>query len=370
MAKVNIPSGTMPFHASGANTTYHLSANATIESETIGIDVDGAATGRIVEIDGSIEAKNFAVALGDETVSAPALELIIGKKGEIDGADAGVSSYGLGHVIRNNGQISGSSGVEAHGGIELVNTGDIYGFYAINIFGTGGGSSTIINSGTIMASYNGRAIHASGQVEKVINTGFMHGEVSLGSGDDIFIFKSGIVDGEVRGGYGNELYVVNKAGLNIVEEADQGTDSVRASVKFELPTYVENLTLTGGKNIDGIGNGGDNDLLGNSGENLLFGWYGNDFLDGGKGNDKLIGGFGNDEFHFQRGGGRDVVTDFEGGFDLLDLSAFKGAKGYDDMVKHHLDDKGDDLWITYGKDTVVLKNTDVDDLDAANFIIG
>ena len=63
MAKVNIPGGSMVFHASGANTTYSMSAKATILSETIGIDVDGAAVGRVVQIDGSIEAKNFAVAL-------------------------------------------------------------------------------------------------------------------------------------------------------------------------------------------------------------------------------------------------------------------------------------------------------------------
>ena len=243
-------------------------------------------------------------------------------------------------------------------------------FYAINIYGTGGGSSVIRNAGTIIADHSGRAVSASGQIETVINTGFIRGEVSLGSGDDVFIFKSGTVDGDVLGGYGDDRYVINKAGLDIVEEVDQGTDSVRASVRFELPSYVENLTLTGGKNIDGIGNGGEKDLIGNSGKNLLFGWYGNDFLDGGKGNDTLTGGFGNDNFHFQLGGGKDTVTDFESGFDSLDLAALKGVKGYDDMIKHHVDDKGADLWITYGKDIVVLKDTDINDLDTADFIFG
>jgi hypothetical protein len=54
---------------------------------------------------------------------------------------------------------------------------------------------------------------------------------------------------------------------------------------FTLPAGVENLTLTGRTNINGVGNAGNNEIRGNSGNNRLS---------GGGGYDKLIGGLGND----------------------------------------------------------------------------
>lgn len=56
---------------------------------------------------------------------------------------------------------------------------------------------------------------------------------------------------------------------------------------FTLPAGVENLTLTGSTNINGVGNAGNNEIRGNSGNNRLS---------GGGGYDKLIGGLGNDTY--------------------------------------------------------------------------
>lgn len=57
---------------------------------------------------------------------------------------------------------------------------------------------------------------------------------------------------------------------------------------FTLPAGVENLTLTGTTNINGVGNIGSNIIRGNSGDNRLSAGTG--------GNDQLIGGPGNDTY--------------------------------------------------------------------------
>ena len=58
-----------------------------------------------------------------------------------------------------------------------------------------------------------------------------------------------------------------------------------ASAHFGLSADVENLTLTGGADLQGYGNSGINTLTGNSGNNLLNGGAGADTMQGGLGND-------------------------------------------------------------------------------------
>jgi Ca2+-binding RTX toxin-like protein len=367
MLKAKIPSGSDTFHANTADTTYHMASNAAINTTDAGIDVSGLATGRRIEINGTINGLPAAVTVGTAIQPAPRVELIIGKDGELGSPNSSIISYSSDLLIRNAGDIDRD--VEIHGGVNLVNTGEISGFYAIKFYGESG-SHVVRNAGTITGSVNGTeglAILGGGQIEKVINTGTIHGNVELGSANDMFIFKSGVIDGEVRGGYGDDLFITNKAGLDIVEDFDKGEDSVRSSVTFALQANVENLKLTGKKDIDAIGTGGENELIGNSGKNLLSGWYGNDVLDGGKGNDTLTSGFGADEFHFQRGGGKDLVTDFEIGMDHIYLGDLKGAKDFDNMLAHHVQAKGADIWITYGDDVVVLKGTTEAQLNTSDF---
>jgi Ca2+-binding RTX toxin-like protein len=371
MSKMKIPSGSTTFQANTADTIYQMAENATIDAPVIGIDASSTATGRRIEIDGTINALR-AVSVGTGVEHAPRVELFIGKGAELNGTNEGVASCSSDLVMRNAGKITGATGVEVRGSINLVNTGEITGFNAINFYSEPG-SHVVRNAGTITGGINGtdgKAIYGGGQIEKVINTGTIHGNVDLGGGSDIFIFKSGKIDGEVHGGHNDDLFITRKAGLDIVENADGGEDNVRSSVTFELQANVENLQLMGKKDIDAIGTGGDNELIGNSGKNLLFGWYGNDVLDGGKGNDKLTGGVGADEFHFQRGSGMDRVTDFEAGMDHVYLGGLKGGKDFDDMIENHMHAKGDDLWITYGDDTVVLKDTTKAELNTSDFDFG
>jgi RTX calcium-binding nonapeptide repeat (4 copies) len=108
----------------------------------------------------------------------------------------------------------------------------------------------------------------------------------------------------MNGGAGNDTYFVDNAGDVPFENANEGTDSVFASVGFTLTANVEALVLQGGGNISGTGNTLANSLFGNAGNNTL---------DGGGGADQLTGNGGNDTFVFRAGqAGGDNVIDFAG----------------------------------------------------------
>ncbi|MEW5967529.1 MAG: calcium-binding protein [Pseudomonadota bacterium] len=100
----------------------------------------------------------------------------------------------------------------------------------------------------------------------------------------------------LRGGTGDDIYIVDSATDVIIENLNEGHDSVQASVTYTLANNVENLTLTGSSAINGTGNILDNTLIGNSANNILTGGAGNDRLDGGLGSDTLRGGTGNDTY--------------------------------------------------------------------------
>ncbi|MFN9176226.1 MAG: bluetail domain-containing putative surface protein, partial [Synechocystis sp.] len=112
----------------------------------------------------------------------------------------------------------------------------------------------------------------------------------------------------------NDTYIVDNGGDIIVENPNEGTDIVNASVSYTLSDNVENLTLTGTDDIDGTGNAESNTIKGNVGNNLL---------NGGEGVDLLTGGGGNNTFVFQFGqslvGAIDCITDFTFGTDKIDL---------------------------------------------------
>ena len=99
----------------------------------------------------------------------------------------------------------------------------------------------------------------------------------------------------LTGGAGNDTYVVG-TGDSVIENANEGTDTVQSSITFTLGNNVENLTLTGTTAINGTGNTLNNVLTGNSVANTLTGAAGNDTLDGGTGNDTMLGGTGDDTY--------------------------------------------------------------------------
>lgn len=90
------------------------------------------------------------------------------------------------------------------------------------------------------------------------------------------------------GGLGNDTYFVDDAGDVVIENNNEGTDTIQSSVTYTASPNVERLTLTGAASINAIGNGLNNTLTGNSGNNTLNGLEGADTMSGGTGDDVYI----------------------------------------------------------------------------------
>jgi Tol biopolymer transport system component len=112
------------------------------------------------------------------------------------------------------------------------------------------------------------------------------------------------------GGLGNDTYYVDSySGDKIVENLNEGIDTVISSQRYLLGNNLENLTLTGtatqgiGNSLDNVitGNSGANNLQGRAGNDTILGEAGNDNLNGNDGNDRLYGGDGNDTLVGERG---------------------------------------------------------------------
>jgi Ca2+-binding RTX toxin-like protein len=140
------------------------------------------------------------------------------------------------------------------------------------------------------------------------------GTVASGTGnalDNVFTTTSGAA-GYFAGRAGNDTYNVFTIGRTVIENANEGIDTVfvkdigttGASATYTLSANVENLSLVGAVNSNGtaadfigVGNALDNVLTGNSAANTLIGGDGDDTLDSSAlGADTLIGGLGNDTY--------------------------------------------------------------------------
>ena len=89
--------------------------------------------------------------------------------------------------------------------------------------------------------------------------------------------------------------------------------------------------------------------------------WGNDRIIGGTGNDTLTGGTGPDVFVFAEGNGKDVITDYEAGFDRLQ---FNGLKSSDLSASQ----KGSDTVIVADGLEIRLSDVDLSDLTASDFV--
>lgn len=144
------------------------------------------------------------------------------------------------------------------------------------------------------------------------------------------------------GGMGGDVYTVDNVGDVVIENINEGSDTINASISYSLSANVERLIQTGTTNIDGAGNDLANTIYGNAGNNFLSGGLGNDVmlggdgndtLNGGRGADKLTGGIGSDTFLFdvlETSANKDTIADFTSAQDFIAFSrsaftAFAGA---------------------------------------------
>ncbi|TBZ05593.1 calcium-binding protein, partial [Rhizobium leguminosarum] len=121
-------------------------------------------------------------------------------------------------------------------------------------------------------------------LNNVLTGGAVADNLSGGAGNDTLLGGAG--SDTMSGGTGDDIYVVDIATDLVIENTNEGTDTVQTALaSYTIGNNVENLTYTGSANFTGTGN-----VLANT----ITGAAGNDVLDGGAGNDTLIGGAGND----------------------------------------------------------------------------
>jgi Ca2+-binding RTX toxin-like protein len=129
----------------------------------------------------------------------------------------------------------------------------------------------------------------------------------------------GQINLEIMGGaLGDDLAFLEKNAPGVTINLELGTAS---GGEAEGDNLISIENIGGSIHADILtGDANENRLLGNGGNDTLSGGAGIDQLIGGSGDDILEGGADADQFVFGTTWGNDIVSDFEDGADLLDLS--------------------------------------------------
>lgn len=156
-----------------------------------------------------------------------------------------------------------------------------------NLFG-GAGDDTLYGGSGNDFLCGGAASDELALSPGTLDNNFLYG----GEGSDILIggIGSDYLDGgagadRMEGGLGHDTYVVNSVNDVVMEQADEGYDSVISSANYILNANIEGLYLVEGFVINGTGNRLDNHISGNGQDNILDGVTGADFMAGGPGSD-------------------------------------------------------------------------------------
>jgi Ca2+-binding RTX toxin-like protein len=383
------------------NATWTLAANTKLSVYGPAVLIGSGFDGNTININGHINATG-GEGVGIYDQGSIGTTINVGAKGEVNGV-LGIYSNGINTIINNKGEIdANTNGIYLQGDAHVENNGKIEGLYAVTL-GSSAPNATMatslktadfhnivvnhdqgeISGASVGVALNGNlgtqelindgfisggdaAVYVTTMKAHIVNNGTIEGIVTLSDENDVIDTRLGVIDGEVRGRLGNDTYIVSKAPVSIVENMNGGYDTVKSDASHSLAANVEKLVLIGKGDIVGKGNAGDNFLQGNTGDNQLKGLAGADIMNGGKGSDFLTGGAGDDTFVFNKGDGKDTVTDFHHGTDGITLFNFTGAANFDD-ISSHMADHGKDLWITYGSDTLILKGVHEAQLDANDF---
>ena len=177
--------------------------------------------------------------------------------------------------------VDGTSGNDAYQGTDFGDTVD--GLAGNDLIKAGGGNDFVFGGIGIDLLFGN-----SGNDK--LDGGGDNDELDGGAGNDQL--DGGTGADKMTGGTGDDIYFVDSVGDKVIEQPNQGFDTVRTTlISYVLPDNVEKLIYDGTLKIAAKGNVLDNVLKGGKGNDLLL-------VDAG-GADQFFGGLGNDTMDFR-----------------------------------------------------------------------
>jgi Ca2+-binding RTX toxin-like protein len=178
------------------------------------------------------------------------------------------------------------------------------------------------NNDTLNGTVVGDTIHGQGGNDTLSGRG--GADTLFGdAGNDVL--DGGADADTMAGGAGNDTYVVDNGGDQVIESANEGNDTVYASIHYRLTANVDNLVLQGGTDLQGYGNSEINVLTGNAG---------NDLLDGGAGADTMLGAAGHDAYFVDNGGDQVIENPNAGNDTVYAWVHYRLAANVDNLILH------------------------------------
>ena len=318
---INLGAGTASGFGTDALTGFEVAIGSIYEDTLTG--TSGADT-----LDGYAGGDTMIGGSGNDTFIVDAVDDVVSDSSGTDTVRASVS-YTLGSDMENL-VLTGAAFINATGndsvniltgndGANTLDGGDV----ADTMIGGRGNDSYVVDDGGDVVSENadegsdtvissitytlgaqlenltlaaGATIDGTGNGLDNILTGNDNANTLAGAGgNDTLDGKAGA--DYMAGGDGDDTYVVGSETDVVAENDGEGDDVILAAVSYTLASYFENLTLTGGDDLEGTGNSLANIIKGNTGNNILTGNDGNDTLDGGAGDDDTLNGGAGDDLY-------------------------------------------------------------------------
>ncbi len=361
-----------------ANTSEGIAIGGGSVTNHTGATIIGAGLGILVDDSSRGNAPFLTTIVNDGTIEGTDLEAI-----------KLVSTFA--DTITNNGTITGGNGTAIlfGAGDNILTLGENSSITGLSDGGLGTNSLVYDGwtSGVTVSLVRGYASGADGIANFQNVTGTAHADTLIGDGDINTLSggdgKDRIIGGagdSLLGGAGTDVFTVD----GIVALVDGGTDNdtliVDANIAFGAGsvTGIERAVVSNGVSADfsqltdgmtiasrSIA-GGEATIIGTAGADRISARLGDDVLKGGAGDDLLIGGGGDDTFVFDGAGfGRDTITRFDNGHDVIEISTSLAA----DFDALAITAQGARTVIDFGGgDLIILRGVATADLDASDFL--